>query len=376
MPYKPYNIILMVPLCTLFLVLYGLANMLQPLSGDLTRLGAYLESDFGWNNFQERFEKNLYRLGTDGVYDRYYDVVVLGDSFSTGGRPYQWQNYLAQATGLDSITFDINDMITPGRGKNFFQSEGYSKFPPKMVVYQTSERGLPLRLAAITGDCIPKPPPEFSPLPMRPQPAAISTYQREVAIHAFGPRMDESVHYLQFLLKRYFKHYLSAGFGKPAKVIRLPLTTGVLFSSKINDEILVYREDLEKHQHSAEKLSAMRCGLVNLQNQAQSNRQTLFVAMVVPDKASAYSEHIDFQEYTHVDLIAYLAQMPGIHLPRLDQAIKVLVRQGVQDIYLPNDTHWGTPGNKIGARTLIRYFLDQGILSQTESNRQGNEPPL
>ena len=88
-----------------------------------------------------------------------------------------------------------------------------------------------------------------------------------------------------------------------------------------------------KHLHNAEKLKAMQCGLINLQNLVQRNQQTLFVAMTIPDKATAYADHIDFQEFKNLNLITYLAEIPGVQMPRLDLAIKDSIRQGTKDVY-------------------------------------------
>ena len=44
---KTYNLIILIPLGVIFLALYTLALILEPIDGDLTRTGPYLESEFG-----------------------------------------------------------------------------------------------------------------------------------------------------------------------------------------------------------------------------------------------------------------------------------------------------------------------------------------
>ena len=55
---KKYNWIILTPLGIVFLILYALALTLEPIDGDLTRTGPYLESEFGWSAPQEQFEKD------------------------------------------------------------------------------------------------------------------------------------------------------------------------------------------------------------------------------------------------------------------------------------------------------------------------------
>jgi hypothetical protein len=104
MSHKSYNRILLIPLGSLFAVFTALALWVQPIEGDLTRLGGFTENDFGWNEPQQQFSSALFKLTGEQKYDRYYDVVVLGDSFSNANPRAQWQNYFVRATGLSLVT--------------------------------------------------------------------------------------------------------------------------------------------------------------------------------------------------------------------------------------------------------------------------------
>ena len=55
MSHKKYNLILLIPLGILFAVLISLAMWVEPIEGDLTRLGGFTENDFGWNDPQQQF---------------------------------------------------------------------------------------------------------------------------------------------------------------------------------------------------------------------------------------------------------------------------------------------------------------------------------
>ena len=112
MNYRAYNLIILIPLGILFAVYISLAPWVEPLEGDLTRLGGFTENDFGWNEPQQQFSSPLVSLEGKHEYDQYHDVVVLGDSFSEAYPKAQWQNYFVRGTGL-SLTLPGNQTTLP-----------------------------------------------------------------------------------------------------------------------------------------------------------------------------------------------------------------------------------------------------------------------
>jgi hypothetical protein len=47
---------------------------------------------------------------------------------------------------------------------------------------------------------------------------------------------------------------------------------------------------------------------------------------------------------------------PDLNLLRLDHSLSRAAENGVQDIYLPNDTHWGFVGNDLAAKSVIDFL--------------------
>ncbi len=83
-----YNTIVISTFCLLGVVVVLLANWLDPVDGDLTRIGGYSENHFGWNDPQESFGENITQFQrADDSFDKAYDIVVYGDSFSHIGPP-------------------------------------------------------------------------------------------------------------------------------------------------------------------------------------------------------------------------------------------------------------------------------------------------
>ena len=57
-----------------------------------------------------------------------------------------------------------------------------------------------------------------------------------------------------------------------------------------------------------------------------------------------------------------IAKHRELHVPRLDVALRNEIIRGTRDVYLPNDTHWGSSGHKIVAETLHQYLLEHGMI--------------
>lgn len=352
---KRYNLIILVPLGIVFLILYTLALTLEPIDGDLTRTGPYLESKFGWNEPQEQFEKDIYTLEKNEPYDKYYDVVIVGDSYSTMEFEYQWQNYLTLLTGLNSITFNIHSTDID----KLLTSENFRKHPPKIFIWEFVERTISLVPHRTSTDCTPGTNPPSVSVSIAPIEAAVIPYERDRTISFFNPNFNESSHYLKYFVRGLFVSKM----GKYSRTIRLPLTTGRLFSSKNDREILLFNRDFWKVQHfKKEFIERRRCYISHIQNLSQNNGKTFFVAMPVPDKTTSYEDYIEFRETKNINLIELLDTDPRLHLMRLDRVFKKKIKEGVIDLYPPNETHWGSRGHRIVAETLIRYLKDQRVV--------------
>lgn len=349
MNFKKYNVIVLGPLGIIFLVLYALALVLEPIDGDLTRTGPYLESEFGWNLPQDQFETDLYTIAPNGKYDQYYDVVVVGDSFSTMEFTYQWQNYLTLLTGWSNITYNIHQTDID----KLINSEAFKKHPPKLFIWQFVERSISLHPSPATAECQTNPDPSWKIPTVQPMKASVLPLERDRRVSFFNPNFHESSHYLKYFLRG----LVTPDMSKHARVIRLPLNSGGLFSSKNDREILLYNRDFWKVQQFKEEfLERRRCRISRLQNQVQQNGVTKFIALPAPDKTTSYEEYIEFDAIKNINLIELLDTDPRLNLVRLDRVFKKQIKEGVKDLYPPNETHWGSRGHRLTAETLIEYL--------------------
>jgi len=356
--FKFYSVGLVCLIVTEFLVLVFTCFYLDPPVGDTTRVSGYSENDFGWNAPQKVFEKPATPL-QDG-YDHYSDVFVVGDSFSFGGllqmMNYPWQTYLSTSSGLSVSTFSHYTTKTnppsydPSFIPNIVNSETFKKTPPKVFVLEVVERQLNI-LPKIAGDCkihnkIQKANIDIKALPLiHPTLDVDRNKQRP----AFNERFPYAVKYLATFVQ------LKAGENQ---AYVFDLVTPKLFTSKSSDKLLVYEGDVKKKNWDDKLIADIKCRLINFQNLVQENGKTLFVVMVAPDKLTVYSPYLSDSKFAKISPISRLTEEPLLHLPRFDLPLQLALRQNVEDLYLPNDTHWASKGQQVAAMTLQKYISE------------------
>ena len=115
-----------------------LSFYMEPISNELTRMGGYLENDYGWNSPQEHFIQPLFKKAYSiEDYQQYYDVVVVGDSFSEN-ESHGWLNYFSNRSGLTVISFNMISVALD----EVINSPIYQEKPPKLFIYQSVERNV------------------------------------------------------------------------------------------------------------------------------------------------------------------------------------------------------------------------------------------
>jgi hypothetical protein len=363
MNYRRYNLTLASVLAPVVLLLATTSAFLQPYDGGLTRLGGYPEKLYGWTGTQLRFDPPLYRqhMTRQARYREPADVVVLGDSF-TYLTDVSWPNYFVQQTGLRLQSFRIDK--TPI--DQLLASEGFRARPPRVLIYQTVERELWNRLRGETTECRARGLRPGAPLPVLPLPFEPEPYRREAA--AAWLDFSLSIDFLAKLVPREI-------FGRDrTAVARLALDRAAPFSSVERRQLLVYRDDLGKRHWTPPMWEQIRCNLAGLQNRVQAGGQTFFIAMIAPDKLTAYAEWLADPRYRGLSRFDLLAADPDLHLPRLDVALQRAIRAEIVDVYLNNDTHWGSAGYEIVARELADYLTRAGVIGPVRQPQRSARP--
>jgi hypothetical protein len=85
--------------------------------------------------------------------------------------------------------------------------------------------------------------------------------------------------------------------------------------------------------------------------------------MIAPDKLSAYSRLLADPGLAGLSRFDLLTTDPALHLPRLDLRLRNAIDDGVEDVYLNNDTHWGSVGYQIVAQELVAYLTRRGVIA-------------
>lgn len=323
---------------------WGIAWWLEPLCGDLTRIGGFAERDFGVNAPQLEFHP---LVSTYGDWDRPVDVLVIGDSFAN--RPVrQWQNWLAVQTGWRIHTLDKNKVSLDA----LLASAQYRQQPPRVVIWNVVERDLLYEYGKNGGDCQPYVPlAEGEPLIRHPSwqaPVPPVPIARPTGWSGLNPGFPSIW---------LWKSVLRALGLEASKTLRVPLARSDLFSSRAATELLVYRDDLLKQSWKAADLQRIRCGFARLASRFEANGVTRFVSALAPDKSSAYQAWLADKSALPQSRLPELLEHFPIPDARLDRALTAAITAGTRDVYLPNDTHWGTAGQQAVAESVLDLLL-------------------
>lgn len=337
---RTYSLILLLPVVILALLVLGLKFYLEPLEGDLTRIGSYKESDYGWNKpLPVSTNETISYARYPNKNTTYYPVVVVGDSFShfKGRRNFGWQQLLADYSGLDSVTYNRKYVGVEA----FIESEHYNKQPPALLIFQFIERKLPSMASRAPASC-----PAAQSLAIAPSPVVAAIKDIDFGLYKRPKGLANLDEAMNFLFKR-------ISFKRRVRINSL--TREGLFSSKLSDRLLWFYTDLKKFQLEDADLEKVGCYLSYLQNSVQSNGRTRFLIMIAPDKTTIYGRYFEKDSFEIRDMISPVAR-PDLNLLRLDHSLSRAAENGVQDIYLPNDTHWGFVGNDLAAKSVIDFL--------------------
>jgi len=365
MSFSRYNRLLILPFLLIIGALTIFSLWLEPLSGDLTRMGGYSERNFGWNLSQHRFEKPLFRMLKDTEpfpENEYFDMVILGDSFSihyplsqTNEGTY-WPNYLANMTGMKILA--INTTIHSF--EDVINSTLFQKNPPKFFLYETVERLALSRLIA-QKKCAKKTTPY------------ITRETNPIYLHTLG---NQPIEYLRprwngvqlgSVWNYLKKSFLRQTIADKSDVVRLPLynLNSKIFSNRHNQEILLLGPTMNQ-PISEEQLEAFHCGISMIQGDIEKNNHSRLLLMIAPDKQSVYSTHIQSLSSTHLES---LLRVDHPSIISIFQPLLNSIKNGEVDLYLPNDTHWGHTGHEIAAQAVFDHMVKNNWIHVSRNHR-------
>ncbi len=324
-----------------------LAWWLEPLYGDLTRIGGYAERDYGWNAPMEEFHPLLATWGE--TYDHPVDVLVIGDSFANLRPPQQWQNWLAARTGWRIHTLDKHKVVLG----DLIASRTYRLAPPRLVIWNNIERDLKDEYGKGSQQCASNSvTARLSPMKLHPLGISALNVMRPTDLWAVNPGFARNWLWKTLLRKANIR-------GSEALLLQLKRTD--LFSSRTSGDLLVYRNELQKGNWTDVELDRIRCSYSEFAALFEENGTTRFVTAIAPDKSSAYRPWLrNPSDVPPSRLPALLDDFP-VPDARLDGAIADAITRGISDVYMPNDTHWGSAGQKVAADAILKLLIKEGL---------------
>ncbi len=361
--FKSYNIYVLVALLLLAAVLFSLALFMRPVEGNLTRLGGYLSNNFNVNDERKVFKEPLYKLAKKiDDYDRYYDVVVIGDSFSRNLKN-GWQNFLVNKTDISLITFDIQK-ISPSE---ILSSPMFHKMPPRVFIYESIEYAIWLRnsycparnLSEINSN-------EMVVQPVLVSPILASLVNLPPSKQSYQEAKLDFDAAANYMYKSLFRNILNFNV---TKVRDYQLMSNDLFSNKNSSTILFHYKNFDKSKITDKNIEISTCSLLNLQDAVQANKKTSFLFFPVPDKLSAYSHVLQDKSFKELSII-HKFEGNDLNMLRVDRYISDKVSAGVVDLYLPDDTHWSYKGYDMASIAVCEYLLNKGVFLHANKHKK------
>lgn len=319
---------------------YALSYFFEPIESDLTRMGAFSERDYGWNEAQP----SVHIVPNSNAINN-ADIVVLGDSFSLGN---VWQSVLSRNYGLtiQSYQYSDNPCILGWVERVAAQSSA------RTIVVETVEREFVGRLSNPT-ECL-----ASTPMPFERSSGDTGTHRRLTPV-------DFHIQHSYLTLLNTLRVLFAPSEALEGKAINVPIDSGCArFSNRKSGRMLYYVDDDEKLDWKPEEIAAAVKNVERMQRFAEKYKKH-FVFIVVPDKSSVYRHCMQdpkaSQRMKAPDVTSIL-RSKAIPAPDVLGALRTFAASQV-DLYAPNNTHFGTRGYIILAKAVGEFLeLSSAVL--------------
>lgn len=316
------------------IIIFLIAFWIEPLQGDLTRIGNWTERDFGPNK-----EQPAVLVKMTGKSLQSADIKVLGDSFS---KENLWQSTLSEKTNQSVKTYSYNENCIFD-----WINEVTSDLETKIIIIQTVERAFLDRFKKLE-NCKNN---KSKPLE-----------KNEVLYENKRNKIQFNINLKYIILSIYNTarlNLLNENIINDLKVINIKLEKNcAIFSNKRNDRLLYYNEDnLKKNWHVQELNEAISNVLYIQEKIIKSGKE--FIFLVAPDKSSVYNNCI-FKSHLTPKFIQLneLLINNGIKTP---DTFKLFSKQIliITDLYDPNNTHWSIAGYTLAGEIISDYIKNK-----------------
>jgi hypothetical protein len=327
---------------------------MEPLSGSQTRIGGYLEKEYGWNKPQEAYESPQFVRGKSlEDYTEPFDLIVIGDSFSNDEQT-SWVNQVSIERGLSSIFLHIDHVDIA----SLLSHDIFLQNPPEYLVLESMEASALLRFRRV-----------FHSL----RDYVVRSHNNsknkgvEAIITKIAPlkkiqltREKKAVFSEKMRLGGDF--IMKAGerllFGEKASLIkRVKINCDHCFSNTKNNYFLIGKSDLNKAPNNRQFIGESIAGLARLKELVENNGRTRFFSIVFPNKISVYLPYTKYTNNSTIFVPEFLSS--DIGFLNLLQHFRTAIKDMTTDVYLPNDHHAGSAGYTVAAREVLLLMQDQ-----------------
>lgn len=340
---KTYNTIFLALVFLIVSISTTIMLWSQPISGDLTRISAYPERWFGWNDPQQDIPSVT---NTSRQPDKIH-ILVIGDSFSEAGR---WQSLLSNKYSFSFIHSGKTTLT------DILARKGDKK--PDAIVIETGERALPDMYGRASTFL---PPVENCRLPVEEKENSVTmnAIQSQIAkLPTFplvqrkiwpnnGNNISEGFHIFKLYSSALIKPH-----KRKAKV--LALTSNQLFSNTRSDHILLLSKDFLLYDTIDDShLKVVHCTMQAV-DQALTSAKIPHIILTLPDKTTAYQPYLVDTRIRQRPALVDRLRMDALagHGINMLQPVRTMIAAGNKDVYLPNDTHWGYKGFQLAAALI------------------------
>jgi hypothetical protein len=329
---KIFSCVAMIPI-----LFFGfLGYILEPVIGDLTRIGKLAERDFGWNEPQP-----IIQIRPSSSIEK-PDVIVIGDSFS---EPNVWQSVVMQKTTLSLLTFSHLTMRKPECIGPWLKSIPARYPSAKTIIIETTEKSFLSRFTADPKTC--------KSISLQPHSiAAASTLGMRP--NGYKDIMPDPIYALRAALNMRRKFDNST---RSSDTIIEPLDRTNLFSNRRSDLLLFYKGDVNQNLAAQTTMQKALASILSMQ-EAASKANVRLIINVVPDKSSIYSRYFK-QENKNAAMPNAQQAMAERGIPSIDLFTPFNANvEKIIDLYLPNDTHLSTRGYILMGETVAKALSE------------------
>ncbi len=327
---KSYVHALLIPFAIAAVLFWLLALYMQPVTGDLTRIGRWTENDFGWNAPQP-----VINVLPNGRAVTNPDIVVLGDSFSL---PNYWQSALSARVQQKIQSFTYEDA---GCVDNWIR---WAREHPSAntVVVQVVEHNFVSTFSTLAA-C----------KKSTPKPHEVAAGKIAATRALWPPTLDAKYLFITAFntLKMQLRSNATIRHGE---VINSPIKPDCAkFSHKRADRLLHFSQDERKLRWTPRDIDSAIANARRLQHEI-TRAGKRFVFVVAPDKSSVYRHCMAGQDTANYPNVMPRLAQAGIHGPDLLSAFKANSNV-IADLYHPDNTHWSERGHIFAAGEIEKF---------------------